>query len=100
MIPGKPMTKPDRFDDNPLLDDDFFARARPAREVLSPEVIAAFKAKGGRPKAEAPKESISIRLDPDVVAFYRATGPGWQTRINGDLRQAMRRGSREPRKAG
>jgi len=31
---------------------------------------------------------ISIRLSPDVVAHYKATGPGWQTRIDEDLKKA------------
>lgn len=39
----------------------------------------------GRPSSE--KELISIRLDPDVLAAFRADGPGWQTRINDALRK-------------
>ena len=42
----------------------------------------------GRPKSEAPKVALSLRLDPDVIAHYRATGPGWQSRINETLRKA------------
>ena len=48
----------------------------------------------GRPKSEAPKQAVSIRLDPDVLAHYRATGPGWQSRINEDLRRAAKLGNR------
>jgi BrnA antitoxin of type II toxin-antitoxin system len=44
----------------------------------------------GRPKSASPKEAVSLRLDPDVVAHYRATGPGWQSRINEALRQAAK----------
>ncbi len=44
----------------------------------------------GRPKSEAPKEAVSLRLDPDVVAHYRATGPGWQSRVNEALRKAAK----------
>ena len=44
----------------------------------------------GRPKSEAPKKLISIRLDPDVVAHFRGSGPGWQGRINDILRKAAR----------
>ena len=44
----------------------------------------------GRPKSDAAKESISLRLDPDVLAFFRATGPGWQTRINDALRKVAK----------
>jgi len=41
----------------------------------------------GRPKAEITKERISIRLSHDVVTQFRATGDGWQTRIDAALRQ-------------
>ena len=43
----------------------------------------------GRPKSDAVKEQISVRLDPDVVAKLRQAGPGWQSRINALLRQAL-----------
>ena len=42
----------------------------------------------GRPAKAAPKEAVNIRLDPDVLAYFRATGPGWQSRINEALRKA------------
>jgi uncharacterized protein (DUF4415 family) len=44
----------------------------------------------GRPRSASPKEAVSLRLDPDVVAHYRATGPGWQSRINETLRKAAK----------
>ena len=71
-------------DDVPHLDRDWFERAeiregdrliRPARPI-------------GRPKKAAPKEAVSIRLDADVLAHFRATGPGCQSRINDALRKA------------
>jgi uncharacterized protein (DUF4415 family) len=43
--------------------------------------------RGGRPKKNAPKEAVNIRLDPDVVAHFRSGGPGWQSRINAVLRK-------------
>ncbi len=43
----------------------------------------------GRPRLDNPKVSISMRLDADVLAALRATGPGWQTRVNELLRSAM-----------
>jgi uncharacterized protein (DUF4415 family) len=50
----------------------------------------AFVRRGrGRPKAEVTKEQISVRLDPDVLARLREAGPGWQSRINILLRQAL-----------
>ncbi|SNS48579.1 MULTISPECIES: BrnA antitoxin family protein [unclassified Azospirillum] len=44
--------------------------------------------KGGRPKSPAPKVALTLRLDPAVVDHFRATGPGWQSRINETLRKA------------
>ena len=44
----------------------------------------------GRPPSPSPKEAVSVRLDTDVLAHYRATGPGWQSRINADLRKVAK----------
>ena len=43
----------------------------------------------GRPKAAVTKVSTTIRLDPDVLAAFKASGPGWQTRINQALRKSV-----------
>jgi uncharacterized protein (DUF4415 family) len=43
----------------------------------------------GRPPAALTKEVVTIRLDREVVARFRATGEGWQTRINETLRKAV-----------
>jgi uncharacterized protein (DUF4415 family) len=43
----------------------------------------------GRPKAEAPKVPVTLRVDPDVLAAYKASGPGWQTRMNEVLRKGQ-----------
>lgn len=49
---------------------------------LTDELLArAVVNKGGRPKSESPRQLISLRLPADVVARWRATGPGWQTRM-------------------
>lgn len=42
----------------------------------------------GRPRAATPKVSTTIRLDAEVLESFRASGPGWQGRINAALRQA------------
>jgi uncharacterized protein (DUF4415 family) len=42
----------------------------------------------GRPKSADRKEAVNLRLDADVLEFFRKTGPGWQTRINEALRKA------------
>lgn len=46
----------------------------------------------GRPKSDAPKKAVNLRLDPDVLAQFRATGAGWQTRINEALRRSLKLG--------
>jgi uncharacterized protein (DUF4415 family) len=46
----------------------------------------------GRPKSAETKEAVSLRLDPDVLAHFRATGPGWQSRINAALRKFAKLG--------
>lgn len=43
----------------------------------------------GRPKATITKKKVSIRLSPDVLEYYKATGKGWQTRIDTDLRRLI-----------
>lgn len=78
-------------DENPEWDEATFAEARPAADVL-PAVFgasraAAMLARRGRPRVAAPKEQLSLRLDADIVRGFRATGPGWQTRVNAALRE-------------
>ncbi|RDE08009.1 BrnA antitoxin family protein [Pelagibacterium lacus] len=53
------------------------------------EKLARAKPRRGRPHAEQPKVSTTIRLDADVIAHFREGGPGWQSRINAALRKAM-----------
>lgn len=46
----------------------------------------------GRPPVEVKRPMVSMRLDPDVLAALRASGKGWQTRVNAVLRQAVEQG--------
>ncbi len=43
----------------------------------------------GRPVSENPKKQVTLRLDPDVIEKFRATGKGWQSRINAELRKVL-----------
>lgn len=52
------------------------------------EQFSKVKVQRGRPPAAAPKVSTTIRLDPEVIAHFKAEGPGWQSRINEALRKA------------
>ena len=63
--------KPD--DGLPEITDDMFARA----ELRVGELVI----RRGRPPSAAPKQAIKLRLDPEVLAYFRSKGPGWQTRI-------------------
>ncbi|WP_426027164.1 BrnA antitoxin family protein [Brevundimonas sp. TWP2-3-4b2] len=78
----------DDKDDAPELTRDMIKRASRGRNVLPEAVLAQFRRGPGRPPADNPKVPVSIRLDKDVVDHFKATGDGWQTRINSILRDA------------
>ena len=49
---------------------------------LTEEMLARVTIKkGGRPRSVNPRQLISLRLPPEVIARWKATGPGWQTRM-------------------
>jgi uncharacterized protein (DUF4415 family) len=93
---------PDPELERPLTDEEL-ARARPfapacpglatailgERPDLAEAMEGARKRLPGRPPAENPKKQVSIRLDADLLAKLKATGPGWQRRVNEILRRAM-----------
>ena len=51
------------------------------------ERFGAAKVRRGRKPLATPKISTTIRFDPDVLAAFRARGPGWQSRVNAALRE-------------
>jgi uncharacterized protein (DUF4415 family) len=57
---------------------------RPASGYLGPNGVL----RGRPPERERTKRQVTLRLDPDVLETFRATGPGWQSRINAALRKA------------
>lgn len=61
------------YEELPELTDDMLARATVKR--------------GGRPKSESPKVLLSVRYSPEVVEYFRGTGDGWQSRMDGVLRE-------------
>jgi uncharacterized protein (DUF4415 family) len=81
--------KPDTH--NPAWTADDLAKAKPASEVFSqlfsPERAQSLLTPRGRPKADVTKVRVSIRLSPEVIAHFKASGDGWQTRIDAALRQ-------------
>ena len=75
--------------DNPEWTEADFAAARPAAEAV-PAVIAAYTRRRARGPQKAPtKRLVSIRLDRDVLDALRATGRGWQVRVNEIVRRAI-----------
>jgi len=92
-------TRPDPYlidDENPEWTEENFARARPAHEMLpeifGAEVAARMLKPRGRPPLANPKRATTIRLSPEVMDAFRATGRGWQTRIDAVLREAVAAG--------
>lgn len=73
--------------------DAAVARAVASDPDAGPPTDAAFWA-DARPVLPPRKQPISIRLDEEVLAWFRATGPGWQSRINAILRAYMERHAR------
>ena len=74
--------------DAPEATDEQLAQAKPFGEAFPALADAMRKNVGGRPKSENPKVAVSLRLDQEIVARFKATGPGWQTRMNEALREA------------
>lgn len=74
--------------DAPEATEDQLAQAQPFTEAFPALAETMRKNAGGRPKADNPKVAVSLRLDQDVVAQFKASGPGWQTRMNRALREA------------
>ncbi len=69
--------------DNPPLTAEQLKSMRPLNE----EEKAFWRKALGRPPLESPKQAVSLRLDQDVIAHYKKSGPGWQSRMNEALRK-------------
>jgi uncharacterized protein (DUF4415 family) len=46
----------------------------------------------GRPRVAVRRQTLNMRVDPDLMEHLRATGKGWQTRVHEVLREAVKRG--------
>jgi uncharacterized protein (DUF4415 family) len=62
---------------------------RPAKEVLPPALLKTLGIRG--PQKSPLKRPTTIRFDADVLDALRATGPGWQTRVNDAMREWVKR---------
>jgi uncharacterized protein (DUF4415 family) len=84
-----------------LLAADFRAM-KPAREVLPAELLAVLpkRKRGERGQAKQPTKILtSVRFSPEVIDFFKASGDGWQTRIDETLRQHISTSQKRQRKA-
>jgi uncharacterized protein (DUF4415 family) len=79
---ARPVTR-EQYDEIPELTEDWFEGA----ELH----VGGAKVPRGRPRSPSRKLPLKLRIDPDVVKAFRATGPGWQTRMTAALRRAARR---------
>ena len=73
------------------------ARSDPDAQPLTPTQLKAMvpiRALRGRPKSEHKKLLVSVRYSQEVVEFFKSTGEGWQSRMDGVLRQYVARHSR------
>ena len=73
------------------------AKSDPDAQPLTPTQLKAMvplKSLRGRPKSENKKLLVSVRYSPEVVAYFKSTGDGWQSRMDGVLRQYVARHSR------
>jgi uncharacterized protein (DUF4415 family) len=61
----------------------------PAKKQAASDQVEVIQRPRGRPKLANPKESINIRLDQDILTSLREIGPGWQSKVNEILRQAL-----------
>ena len=88
--------KPDRSDaESPELSAEWFARARPGREVMPGLIGPAnaeqlLRSRRVRPPLATPKEHVNVRLDADILLAFKSEGRGWQTRLNAALRDWLR----------
>ena len=75
--------------DAPEATNEELAQARPFAEAF-PQFAESIRRARGRPQVDQPKQQISLRLDPDVIAAYKRSGKGWQGRVNEILRKAAK----------
>ncbi|MCJ2109969.1 BrnA antitoxin family protein [Methylobacterium sp. E-025] len=80
--PGYSQEDWDEVSDTPSMTDAELGEMRPAQEV--PEVYNLLP-KRGRPKLADAKVNLTLRIDPALLAAYRATGSGWQVRMHDAL---------------
>jgi uncharacterized protein (DUF4415 family) len=84
------MSKPHKLIRNTPEEEAAIARGianDPDTFVPTDEEFAQMKRRGGRPKLANPKVAVTVRYDADIVERFKASGEGWQTRMNNALRE-------------
>ncbi len=77
------VVRPEEYDEIPELTEEWFEQA---------DYYEGGKlVRRGRPPSEAPKKLVSLRLSREVIEHFKGGGPGWQTRINETLLDAVKR---------
>jgi uncharacterized protein (DUF4415 family) len=92
-LKGKRQAKPPIDEDGEIRELTLaeMRKMKPIREAMPEliEAVNAYRKKGGRPRSETPKVHIGFRLAADVVARIKATGPGYNARVEDALRAAF-----------
>jgi len=73
------------------------AKADPDAQPLTPKQLKSMipmRALRGRPKSASAKQLVSVRYSPEVLAYFKSTGEGWQSRMDRVLREYVTRHSR------
>ena len=76
------------------------AKSDPNAQPLTPNQLKSMvplRALRGRPKSGSAKQLVSVRYSPEVLAYFKSTGEGWQSRMDGVLREYVARHSRRAR---
>ncbi|HVY07698.1 MAG TPA: BrnT family toxin [Burkholderiales bacterium] len=76
------------------------AKSDPDARPLTPKQLKSMvplRALRGRPKSGNAKQLVSVRYSPEVLAYFKSTGEGWQSRMDGVLREYVTRHSRRAR---
>jgi len=73
------------------------AKADPDAQPLTPKQLKSMvpmRTLRGRPKSASTKRLVSVRYSPEVLAYFKSTGEGWQSRMDRVLREYVTRHSR------
>ncbi|MGU3399160.1 BrnA antitoxin family protein [Brucellaceae bacterium D45D] len=74
--------------DNPELTDEQLKQGKSFKDAF-PDLHASIQRSRGRPSVPNPKQQVSLRLSPDVLSKLKASGKGWQSKVDDILRKAV-----------